>query len=160
MSPGELKARAEARLAPLLLHAAENVPFYRESYRCLGLGPDELRTIEDLQMLPVVSKATYREHPTEHFLAVNIPAYRHIQRSTSGSSGEPFRFWLDRNKLPLIVATRLFYDSWFGPSLFDRCVRIGVPPAAKPRLPPCPALSARAGPPKPSVPAGCSGRWL
>ena len=40
-----------------------------------------------------------------------------------------FKFELDREALPLIYASHLFYDSWFGLKPFDRYVRIIAPPA-------------------------------
>lgn len=135
LSPAELQERTQARLAPLLRHAAENVPFYRDVGRGLGLDSNTLRTIDDLRALPVVSKATYRSQPLERFLAANIPVYRRVERVTSGSTGEPLRFYLDRQTSPLIFASHLFYDSWHGLRPFDRYLRIVSPPAAAPALP-------------------------
>ena len=128
LPPDELRVRSERRLAALLRHAAENVPFYRDLYRHQGLAPDELRTAENLQALPVMTKSDYRRHPRSHFLAENVPAHRGLERSTSGSTGEPFRFTLDRQATPLVFASHLFYDSWFGLNPFDRYVRIMSPP--------------------------------
>jgi phenylacetate-CoA ligase len=123
----DLEARAAPRLARLLEHAAENVPFYRETYRRLDLAPDALRTAADLKALPIVRKATFLERRPEHFLASNIPPYARVRLVTSGSTGEPFAFFIDRNKLPLIFASHLFYDSWYGLRAFDPGVRIGSP---------------------------------
>ncbi|MDQ3818989.1 MAG: hypothetical protein M3362_15115, partial [Acidobacteriota bacterium] len=63
LSPAELRVRAEARLGLLLRHAAERVPFYRDAYQKLGLARDQLRGLDDLVRLPVVSKSTFREGP-------------------------------------------------------------------------------------------------
>ncbi len=136
LTPDELRARGETRLAALLRHAAENVPFYRDHYRRQGWAPDELRTTENLQALPVMTKSDYRRHPRSHFLAENVPPHRGLERSTSGSTGEPFRFTLDRQATPLIFASHLFYDSWFGLGPLDRYIRIVSPPA--PSSPPHP----------------------
>ena len=130
----ELRARGEARLVPLLRHATQNVPFYRELRDRLVLGSNDLNVRDHLRALPVVSKAFYRERGPEKFLAENIAAYRRIAKSTSGSTGEPFQFYLDRDAIPVIFASHLFYDSWFGLSPFERCVRIMSPPAAVPVL--------------------------
>lgn len=130
-----VKERMESRLARLLRHAAENVPFYRDVYRRLDLSPGQLQTVSDLQQLPIVSKATFRQHPLEQFLATNIPAYRRLEWTTSGSTGEPFKFYLDRQMMPLVYASHLFYDSWFSLKPLDRHVRIMAPPAEEPALP-------------------------
>jgi phenylacetate-CoA ligase len=135
LSPEELQARAEDRLARLLRHAAENVPFYRDFYRSRGLAADALRAVSDLAQLPIAGKAIYRELGMEAFCAENVPAYRRLERATSGSTGEPFRFCLDRAALPVIFASHIFYDSWHGLRPFDRYLRIIAPPAAPSELP-------------------------
>lgn len=129
----ELQARGEARLDSLLKHATQNVPFYRERRDRLT-SASNLGVRDQLRAFPVVGKALYRERGPKEFLAENIPAYRSIAKSTSGSTGEPFQFYLDRAATPVIFASHLFYDSWFGLSPFDRYVRIMSPPPAAPIL--------------------------
>jgi phenylacetate-CoA ligase len=138
-----LQERTESRLSRLLRHAAENVPFYREAYRRLDFSPGQLQTVADLQQLPIVSKAIFRQHPIEQFLAVNVPAHRRLEWTTSGSTGEPFKFYLDREMMPIVYASHLFYDSWFSLNPFDRHVRIMAPPVAEPALPQNTPLTAR-----------------
>jgi phenylacetate-CoA ligase len=128
LEPEQLKARTEQKLAPLLAHAAQHVPFYRDYYRKHGIEPERLQTVEDLRGLPVLTKSEYREQGIDQFLADNIPEHRRLERATSGSSGEPFRFLIDRDATPVIFASHLFYDSWFGFQPFDRYIRIVSPP--------------------------------
>jgi phenylacetate-CoA ligase len=114
--PGEeLRVRSQARLARLLHHAAENVPFYR------GLDPSNL---------PVMDKSIYRSHAPEAFIASNVPANRRVEKATSGSTGVPYRFVVDRATLPVAFASQLSYDSWIGLRPYDRCLRIVVPQAS------------------------------
>lgn len=126
-SAAELQARAERRLALLLQHAAENVPFYRDAYRKLGLNPNQLRSLGDLRQLPVVNKNILRECRSKNFLAANVPVNRRLQTTTSGSTGEPFKFYIDRKMMPLVFASHLFYDSCFDLHPFDRHLRIVAP---------------------------------
>jgi len=114
LSTEELRRRSEARLARLLRHAAENVPFYR------GLDPNRL---------PVMDKAAYRSQAPEAFTASNLPARRRVEKATSGSTGVPFHFAVDRAALPISFASQLSYDSWLGLRPFDRCLRVAVPQA-------------------------------
>jgi len=136
LPPAELRARTETRLSELLKHAAENVPFYREIYRGLRLSSSQLRAIPDLRRLPIVTKAVFRQRPRQDFLAANIPLDRRLEWTTSGSTGEPFAFYLDRQMMPLVFASHLYYDACFGLDVFDRYVRIMAPPAEAPPLPP------------------------
>jgi phenylacetate-CoA ligase len=131
MSPDDLRARSDERLAPLLCHAAENVPFYRETYRRLGIGPSDLRQVEDLRRLPIVTKADHCCYPPADFLADNVPAYLRIADATSGSTGPRFEFYLDRKASPILMANHTFADAWYGMGPIDRSVRVRVPrPAA------------------------------
>ena len=130
-SSEELSGRSEARLRGLLKHAGENVPFYRDLYQRLSLDVDALRTASDLNVLPIFTKADYRECEPESLYAANVEPGLRIERKTSGSTGQPFQFSLDRRALPIIFASHLFYDSWHGLEPFDRYVRI-VAPAAPP----------------------------
>lgn len=134
-STHELLSRSEARLGPLLKHAAANVPYYRDLYRTRGLEPDDLRTINDLQQLPILAKSDYRQCEPESFNASNVASSLRVHRATSGSTGEPFQFSLDRRALPIIFASHLFYDSWHGFQPFARYVRIIAPPASQSPLP-------------------------
>ena len=135
----ELQARTDARLSEVLKHAAENVPFYTEHYKRQGLTADELRNVTDLSLLPVLSKTDYRNHKPEDFYASNIPEYRRLEKTTSGSTGVPFQFCLDRRAMPVVFASHLFYDSWHGLRPFDRYIRIVGIPAAPPQLRRAPA---------------------
>ncbi|MGH9906358.1 MAG: hypothetical protein ACRD8U_12345, partial [Pyrinomonadaceae bacterium] len=127
LSPEELRLRCEERLQPLLQHAAENVPFYRDTYRQAGLAPGELRTLDDLARLPIVSKLDRCSYPPVHFLADNLPAHRLIPERTSGSTGPRFDFYLDREAVPIHIANHLFSDAWYGLTPFTRSVRIRAP---------------------------------
>src|SRR5262249_8024843 len=91
-------------------------------------------TAKCLQEFPILTKTDYRAHEPESLWAVNVDPALRIARATSGSTGEPFQFALDRRALPVIFASHLFYDSWHGLEPFDRYVRI-VAPAAPAQLP-------------------------
>ncbi|MBK8977038.1 MAG: phenylacetate--CoA ligase family protein [Planctomycetes bacterium] len=130
LAPAELVRRQQQRLAEITRHAAETVPFWREAYRERGLRPDHVRTLTDLRDLPVVDKDVFRSRPLEDFLSEALPAHRRLPYTTSGSTGDPFRFVLDRAALPLVAASHLYFDSWFGIDPFDRHVRVMGPPAA------------------------------
>lgn len=134
LSAEELRSRNQLRLQALLKHAAENVPFYHDLYKRLAITSDELSTVTDLSSLPVLSKSNYRNE-SEGFYAANVPTYLRLERATSGSTGEPFLFCLDRRALPIIFASHLFYDSWHGLRPLDRYIRIVAPPAAVIPLP-------------------------
>lgn len=134
LPPDRLRARQNARLARIARHAAERVPFWRRVFGERGLAADAIRTVEDLSRLPVVDRDTLRGEPLEHWIADGVPPWRHLPYTTSGSTGDPLRFVLDRAATPIVFASHLYFDSWHGIAPFDRCLRVMGPPAPEPAI--------------------------
>lgn len=132
LSPDALRARQDVRVAAAVRHALQNVPFWRDVARDRQLGPDAVRGVDDLRLLPVIDKEVFRSRRLEDFLAQDVPEWRRLPHATSGSTGDPLRFVLDRATTPLVIASHLFYDSWFGLDPLDRSIRIMGPTSADP----------------------------
>src|SRR6266511_2962935 len=94
---GELEARALERLRSLLLHAAMNVPYYRDLFKRAGIEPEDIRTLSDLSNLPITTKADLRTAFPARTTANNLPENRRRRMMTSGSTGLPFEFYWDRS---------------------------------------------------------------
>lgn len=77
-------------LRKLLRHAADQVPWYGEQIRNSGLIPEEITSVSDLSVLPVLTKELVREH-YDDLIARNYRGTT-FTKSTGGSTGEPFRF--------------------------------------------------------------------
>ncbi|RJP20686.1 MAG: phenylacetate--CoA ligase family protein [Candidatus Abyssobacteria bacterium SURF_5] len=115
----ELEKYQEGALKELLDHVFSNVPFYREIVR---KQPD-LRTkdpFDILARLPIVSKADIREDIS----LFRDSKYTPFWRSTSGSTGLPFRFCKDRPSLLQMDAAMHAVYSWYGIEIGDRQARI------------------------------------
>ncbi len=127
LPPSELNARMEKRLTGLLQYAATRVPFYREHLKAAGVRVEDVRGLAGLRLFPIVNKFTFRDRFLDPFLAENVAPHRKLSRRTSGSTGEPFAHYVDREALPVIYASHLFYDSWYDLRPFDRQLRISPP---------------------------------
>ncbi len=83
----------------LFEHAYQHVPFYRDLYRVHGIGPGDVRSLDDIGRLPVVSR---RELQTAAAAGTLWPREASTliesctELSTSGTSGQPFRFYVTR----------------------------------------------------------------
>jgi phenylacetate-CoA ligase len=143
MSVDELHSRQEARIQALVRHAITTVPFWRDAANALGMQPGDVRGRAELSALPVVDKAVFRSRPLDDFLAEGLPEHRRIRFTTSGSTGDPFVFMLDRRAMPIVFASHLFFDWQQGLDAFDRSIRIQGPPAPTPPLPARTPLVAR-----------------
>ncbi|HBH06244.1 MAG TPA: hypothetical protein DDX92_06550 [Flavobacteriales bacterium] len=86
------------RTKTILVHAVENVPYYRENYKSFRSQiyevnhPEELETL--MKDLPVLSKQKVLEHFNE-FRADSFLERKSTNNITSGSSGNPLMFPCD-----------------------------------------------------------------
>jgi phenylacetate-CoA ligase len=80
--------RAE-RLRRLVAHAYDRVPFYRERFEHAGVCPDDIRTLGDIERLPVITKSDLAESPPGRITARGHNPADLISTMTSGYSGEP-----------------------------------------------------------------------
>lgn len=101
-SEDEIRDHRRGKLEKLLAHAQEHVPYYRTEMQRLGASAEDFRSEEDLQRLPVVNKSMLRED-YGRFFATGGTA-KHDVWTSSGSTGQPFPFRLDR----ATIATNLF----------------------------------------------------
>jgi phenylacetate-CoA ligase len=92
----ELRALQFRKLKALLNESYAHVPFYRRLMRRAGITPADVRTLDDLAVLPVIGKDDLRACPEPDRL--HRARYRRLRTrriSTSGSSGNPFDFMID-----------------------------------------------------------------
>src|SRR4051794_25649109 len=118
-TPEEQLRYQEQRLRQVVNQAYHRVPYYQDLFRSLNLRPEDIRTPADLKKLPTLSKATLRkEFP--RLQAKDSRRYRPRVAQTSGSSGEPLRFLLDKpaNVLEFVYYWR--HWSWAGYRLGSR----------------------------------------
>jgi phenylacetate-CoA ligase len=109
----------EQRLRQIIDQAYDRVPYYQDLFHRLKLRPDDLRTLADLPKLPTLSKATLRRE-FQRLQASDRQRYRPRLCQTSGTSGRPLRFLLDKpaNVLEFVYYWR--HWSWAGYRLGSR----------------------------------------
>lgn len=93
-SPDRLRKTQDAALRAVVRRASRQVPFYRDLYERHGIDATTFRGLEDLSTLPIVDKGALRS-AGERVLADDRPDDL-VCIETSGSSGEPFSFPIDR----------------------------------------------------------------
>lgn len=82
------------KIQSLLKHAAANVPYYRDLFKSLGAVPQDFRSFDDLEKLPVLTKELIREN-FSGLVAENVPIGERFPNATGGSTGEPLHFLQD-----------------------------------------------------------------
>lgn len=124
LSPSELEDLQNRCLQQLIVHAYENVPYYRRIFEERGLKPHDIRTKEDLVKLPFLTKGLIRKN-FRALLAVNIPSSASTPFSTSGSTGQKLKFYTDRRlRWEYNYATLYRFYRWAGFDAGERRVTI------------------------------------
>jgi len=103
----------------VITQAYHQVPYYQDLFRTLRLRPADIRTIRDLQKLPLLPKATVRTH-FHQLQAKNKNLYHARMYQTSGTSGAPVRFLLDKPANVLEFVHYWSHWSWAGYRLGKR----------------------------------------
>jgi phenylacetate-CoA ligase len=124
LSPSDVKELQEMKLRALIQHAYRHVPYYHDRMRSLGLKPEDIQTIEDLQKLPLLSKQDVRQNLYFDLLSDNHDKSRIIRVSTSGSTGEPFTCFADQHQLEIRWASTLRSAEWTGYQFGDKQARL------------------------------------
>ncbi|MGE0492690.1 MAG: glycosyltransferase [Vulcanimicrobiota bacterium] len=124
LAPAQVRELQELRLQKLVDHAYRHVGYYRETFDRLGLRPRDVRTIEDLQKLPLLGKDDVREHLYFDLLSDNHNKADIHQITTSGSTGEPFICYVDTAQLEMRWASTQRSAEWTGYRFGDRQARL------------------------------------
>lgn len=97
-SGNKLKKTQKRKLGLLLQHAYNDVPYYHKLFKRRHLKPQDIKTMEDLAKIPILRKEDIR-NSFRDFLSRNFGAYDPKPRSTSGSTGEPFQYYVGRDTI-------------------------------------------------------------
>ena len=116
----ELQTR---KLRQLVKHTYENVTLYRELYDGAGLTPDSVERIDDLRLLPTVSKRDLQNVDLSDCLDRQRDADNLLSVRTSGSSGLALEIFFDRSYDQLRKAQYLRPYLTNGRRLTDRVMR-------------------------------------
>ncbi|MFC1993126.1 phenylacetate--CoA ligase family protein, partial [Chloroflexota bacterium] len=124
---GEIRSLQLIRLKALLAHAYDNVPYYRRRFDEAGLKPRDIKTTDDLGKLPVLTKKDIRGN-FDNLIAKNFPRKQMLPYSTSGSTGEPIRFYITRDTIAQRRAVGYRAHRWTGYEMGDGYVNLWDPP--------------------------------
>ncbi len=90
VSPASLEALQLRKLNALLAHAWETVPYLRERWAAVGLSPEPLHSVADLDTYPVISKADITTNYSG--MISTLWRGRTKRKTTGGSTGQPFGY--------------------------------------------------------------------
>ena len=124
LSPGEIREFQLLKLRQLVRHAYQHSRYYRKLFDSLGIKPQDIRTLADLQKLPLLDKDTIRENLYFGLLSDNHDKNKILKISTSGSTGQPFVCYADQHQLEMRWAATLRSMEWTGYQFGDKQMRL------------------------------------
>jgi phenylacetate-CoA ligase len=125
LSPAEVQRVSWTQLKATLDYAYLNVPFYREKFQSAGILPDDVCTPADMRSVPITTKDELRQALQEQSpLSLEFSPRDVKPLSTTGSTGKPLLFSIDREAKQRRMATLFRNIEWYGHYLGDRNARI------------------------------------
>lgn len=88
MTPDEMKAYKDKRFLVILQKAYNGSAFYRKFYDESGVVISDIRGIEDIDKLPILTKDMILEHAEE---MLTEPKWKMVKAHTSGTTGTPLQ---------------------------------------------------------------------
>jgi phenylacetate-CoA ligase len=127
-SADQRRSLQEATLKRLLFYAYERVPLYRRLYTEAGFHPSHFRRLEDLSLVPTLTKDRLQSAPVEETMAVYSRLDDCSTVATSGSTGRPLQIQLGRQERcwQRAVAWRILFEH--GYRWTDRTLEIRMKP--------------------------------
>ena len=104
------------KLRDFLVSVQTNVPYYSSLFREAGFNPSTMRNLQDLSRLPTLDKQIVR---------ANVEALKSrrgrslVPLTTGGSSGEPLKFFVGKERVSHDVAAKWRATRWFGVDIGD-----------------------------------------
>lgn len=112
-TPEQIRAWQEIKLHALIDHVYNHTVYYRRIMDELGLKPSDIRTVSDLQKLPIITKQIAREHFDE-IVPDNLSSFRYRKGKTGGTTGEPMYYYCDEDTWGYVTAAKIFYWRKYG----------------------------------------------
>lgn len=104
------------KLKKMVNHAYNNVPFYRDLFSKNNIDPDNIKNLDDLEKIPILTKKEIREN-YDKILAYNTDKEKCRVVSTTGSTGIPLKIWND-NDAQLYTSSVVYF------ALFESGLRL------------------------------------
>ena len=112
-SKSKLKDLQLKKLKKLIEHAYKNVPFYRKLFKDIDIKPEDIKCLEDIQKIPILTKEIIRAN-LKDLLAENYGTKDFWIETTGGSTGTPLKFYRDNITHDFLLAVNRRFFRWAG----------------------------------------------
>jgi phenylacetate-CoA ligase len=112
-SADDIAAFRDRLLSRFVQHCAATVPFYRDRFAAAGIRPGDVKSVDDLRLLPILERREAQEHASE-FVSSAVPERKTRIVHTSGTTGGALRFPVSLRATREQWATWWRYRAWHG----------------------------------------------
>lgn len=113
LSPDALKDYQLTQLQRLVQHAYTQTTFYHNLYKSQDIHPNDIKSLDDFQRLPTVTKEQIRAN-TNNMIARNVDKKQLVENHTGGSTGEPLHFYITDDFWWENAANEFRVRQWYG----------------------------------------------
>ncbi|HEY5536498.1 MAG TPA: hypothetical protein VIL99_16385 [Ignavibacteria bacterium] len=121
MPPDLIKEYQLNELKNILIHSYENVPYYTDLFNNINFKPEKVNSFDDINNIPFLTKDLIRKNFDKlmSFKRIRGGSY---STTTSGSTGEPLKVFLDYDSFFRETAFIYYYRSKLGYRFEDKVV--------------------------------------
>jgi len=120
LSYKEIKRLQQKNLRAILKHAYKTVPYYRQVFNERGLSLDDVKCVDDLVKLPVLTKADIRRN-FWNMVSYFYPKSEFVT-SVSGGTGDQIKFFITKEQQSWEIAAEFRAYRWAGYRFGDKCL--------------------------------------
>lgn len=110
LSPEDANIQTWESTKKLVLHAYENVPWYQETYKSMGISPKDIQQPVDFEQLPILTRSDIIDN-FDAFVSKKTTASKLKFSTTGGSTGTPLKIGMDPNLNREVPKWQMF--SWW-----------------------------------------------
>ncbi len=122
-----MKRFQDKRIKQVVRYAYDNVPFYNQAFKKVGLDPSSIEGVGDLHKLPIIKKDEFKRQSPMELVSKEYEIGRLKKVRTSGSSGTPFEFYINRAEDSWRKAIYMRANISCGQRMRDRWVVLTAP---------------------------------
>lgn len=123
-SKREINDLQNDNIRKIINYSYNNIPYYHDLFKSLKLLPEDIKDIDDLKKLPIISKNDVRKN-FDQFIPKQFNQFKTVKASTNGSTGIPLELLWEKNS---ILIERCYQDrhiEWGGAKISDRIAYFG-----------------------------------
>ena len=118
-----LESIQKEKLKYLIEEAYKNVPYYRKIMDQINMIPSDIKTLDDLKLLPVLTKQIIRDNLSD-LVNLKYNKNRLIHITTGGTTGTPMSFFFSKHELAVRKAHLEWWKKIAGVKQFDKFMYI------------------------------------